>query len=88
MPSSPPAPPTAAERGIDPVAEAVLSLTQEIWVLTDRLYVLERVLLAKGVTVSEEIDRYAPSEAETAELMEMRKRLLDGVLRSLRGQPA
>jgi hypothetical protein len=88
MPSSPPAPPTAAERGIDPIAEAVMSLTREVWVLTDRLYVLERVLLAKGVTASEEVDRYAPTEAEAAELAEMRAGLLEGVLRSLKGSPA
>jgi hypothetical protein len=85
--SSPPAPTAnAAERGVDPVAEAVLSLTREVWVLTDRLYVLERVLAAKGVTLADELDRYAPSPEEAAELTQMRKRLLDGVLRSLTGE--
>ena len=85
--SNPPAPTaTAAERGVDPMAEAVLSLTREVWVLTDRLYILERVLGAKGVMLADELDRYAPSPEDVAALTEMRQRLLDGVLRSLAGK--
>jgi hypothetical protein len=73
-----------APEQIDDVAEALLSLTREVWVLTDRLYVLERVIEANGIPVVEAVNKYQPSEEQAAELEAMRKRLIGELLRTLK----
>ena len=47
---------------IDNVARAVLTLTREVVVLTDRVMVLDEILGQKGVDVSDAVDSYQPSE--------------------------
>jgi hypothetical protein len=51
------------EAHIDNLARAVLTLTREVAVLTDRVLVLETLLEAKGVVTSEAIDTYQPDDA-------------------------
>lgn len=71
------------EARIDDLGEAIIALTREIWVLTDRQAVLEAVLSEQGVDVSA-VDRYQPDEAMTMALAAKRQRLLDNVLVALR----
>ena len=49
---------------IDRAFGVVMALAGEVYVLRDRLHALERVLEAKGMAVSAELDGYQPSEAE------------------------
>jgi hypothetical protein len=72
---------------IDDVAAALLTLCREVWVLSDRLYVLERVLEKRGLDVREAVDRFQPDEREQAELEALRRRLLDEVLAALKAKP-
>jgi len=44
------------------LAEALLTLTQELWILADRQMVMEAVLAKHGLDVSEEIERFEPDE--------------------------
>jgi hypothetical protein len=69
---------------IDDLAEALLSLTREVWVLTDRQYVLERVLEGAGLDIRQAVEKYSPTEAEAAELADKRKRLIGELLRTLK----
>lgn len=71
---------------LDDVAAALLALTREVWVLSDRLYVLERVLDRRGLDVREAVDRFQPDEREQAELETFRRRLIDGVLAPLKAR--
>lgn len=52
------------------LAEALLTLTQELWILTDRQMILEVVLARHGLDISEEIESFEPDEALQAKLNE------------------
>jgi hypothetical protein len=73
---------------IDDLGQAVLALTREIWLLTDRQLVLEKVLARRGLDVTAEIDAFTPDAAFAADLEARRNRLLDVVLEALGAKPA
>jgi hypothetical protein len=69
---------------IDHVAEAVIGLARELWVLTDRFTIMEKVMVAHGIDLAAEIDGYQPDAAVQAELSEKRARLMRTILAALR----
>jgi hypothetical protein len=69
---------------IDHVAEAVIGLARELWVLTDRFTIMEKVMAARGVDLAAEIDAYQPDTAVQAELSAKRARLMRTILAALR----
>lgn len=68
---------------LDDLGEAIVALTREIWVLTDRQAVLEAVLADAGIPV-ERIDQYQPDAQMNERLAARRQKLLDNVLSALR----
>lgn len=70
---------------IDKVARALITLTREVAVLSDRVLVLEEVLERQGVSVREAIDTYEPSEDFQRRTDEAMGKMLRNVLASLRG---
>jgi hypothetical protein len=72
---------------LDDVAEAVLALTREVWVLTDRMVVMEKVMAANGVDLTAQIDAFEPDAACQRELDDKRRRLLATVLSALKADP-
>ncbi len=68
---------------IDDLGEAIIALTRELWVVSDRQIVLEAVLADAGIPV-DRIDRYQPDAALAAKLSARRQQLLDTILESLR----
>lgn len=68
---------------IDDLGEAIIALTREIWVLSDRQAVLEAVLLEEGIAI-DRIDHYQPDAAMTERLAAKRQGLIDNVLAALR----
>jgi hypothetical protein len=46
----------------------VLALARELWVLRDRVRVLECVLAARGALAADEIDQYQPNETQQLQL--------------------
>ncbi len=71
------------ENRIDALGEAIIALTREIWVLTDRQAVLEAVLAGHGIDTAQ-VDSFQPDEAMAARLAERRQLLIDNVLTALR----
>ncbi len=69
---------------IDHVAEAVIGLARELWVLTDRFTIMEKVMAARGMDLAAEIDAYQPDAALQAELGAKRARLMRTILTALR----
>ena len=65
-----PARKTLSETDTAALAEAVLTLTQELWILADRQMVMEAVLARHGIDISDEIDRFEPDEALQAKMNE------------------
>lgn len=62
---------------------AVLTLTRELWVLTDRIHVLEAVLAKHDLDIREEVKNFQPDDKMTAELRQESTALIERVLGSL-----
>lgn len=64
---------------------AVLALTRELWVLTDRMSLLEAVLAKHGIDVTAEIEAWQVDETMRAELNRKGERLVESVVGTLAG---
>ncbi|WP_404481897.1 hypothetical protein [Novosphingobium sp. BL-52-GroH] len=63
---------------VDALGQAVLALTRELWIVTDRMTVLERLLEDMGLPAGA-VDGYQPDEATEQLLAERRDRLMQVV---------
>lgn len=70
---------------LDNVADAVLALARELWVVADRQLVLEAILAKNGVDAAAEIDAFEPDIAMQARLDARRDRIVAAVSRALSG---
>ena len=64
----------------DELARMVTTLTQELWILRDRVMTLEQVLEDKDVVTVESVDLHEPGEALSARLRTERQRIIRKVL--------
>lgn len=62
---------------------ALMTITNELWVLSDRVRVLEAVLESKGMDVHREIENFQPDESLQKELDEKGQALVARVLAAL-----
>jgi hypothetical protein len=62
------------------LGEALLNLTRELWVLSDRVMVLEAVLEARGVAVSDAIEAFEPDQAMAERMKARGSALVEAVL--------
>lgn len=67
----------------DRAAQLALALAQELWVVKDRLMVLEALLSSEGRNVRELVDRFQPDADHCAVLDAERKRFISAVLAAL-----
>lgn len=74
---------TLANVDIGSLGLAVLTLTRELWVLTDRVHVLEAVLAKHDLDLREEIKQFQPDTEMTAELRQESAALIERVLAAL-----
>jgi hypothetical protein len=72
--------PSLTSDDVPALGEALLNLTRELWVLTDRVLVLEAVLEKQGISVRDAIDAFEPDEALAAELRKRGTALVAGVM--------
>ncbi|MSP88702.1 MAG: hypothetical protein EXQ92_07810 [Alphaproteobacteria bacterium] len=88
---------TAAERprpeqtffndpALDRAFGVVMTLASEVYVLRDRQRALERVLEAKGVAVTAELDGYQPSAEERQQIEADRDAFVRHLLENLLGE--
>lgn len=73
------------ERHVDNLARAVLSLTREVAVLTDRVMVIETLLEREGVVSVEAIDTFQPDEAFQKRVDGAMATITSGVIAALQG---
>ena len=73
------------ETDVNGLAHAVVTLTQEVWVLNDRQMVTEAVLAKHGIDISEEVDTYTPDETLQSKLDERSRMIMQRVFNSLAG---
>jgi hypothetical protein len=72
-----------APGSLDRVADAVLALTREVWVMRDRQMVLEEILASHGIDAAAAIDRFTPDQAFQSRLDAERDCLIEAVARAL-----
>lgn len=80
--------PTLIEADVPQLGAALLALTREIWVLADRLHVLEAVLARHGIDAAAEIEAYQPDPAMQAALDRKGAALVGSVVEALGGTEA
>lgn len=71
---------------LDDLGEAIVALAREVYVVTDRLTVLEAVLESKGLSVTAEVDRFQVTPELQARLNTKRDAILKAVLAALRSE--
>ena len=69
--------------GVDEVLSCVLRLTSEVSALSERLYLVERVLEARGLDVANEVESYTLTDIDETHLSAERQRLIETVLAQL-----
>jgi len=57
---------------VDDVARMLMALTQEVWILRDRMAITELLLAERAGISAADIDDYAPNAATAAELERLR----------------
>lgn len=65
------------------LGKALLTLTSELWIVRDRLMVLEHVLGEQGTDVAALIDNHVPDAALQARLDAERKRITQAITAAL-----
>jgi len=74
-----------ADADLDGVGRAVMTLCQELWVMKDRMIVLEAILEDNGITASKAIDEFQPDEALQEKLNKEGRHLVERVISALSG---
>jgi hypothetical protein len=70
---------------IDGVANAVLALARELWVMRDRQIVTEAVLAARGIDIAAAVDSFEPDAALQVRLDGERDRLIRTIADAIGG---
>jgi len=71
----------------DRATQLALTLAQELWVVKDRLLVLEAALSADGQSLRELVDRHQPDAATRAAIDAERQRFIGQLLAALDSPP-
>ena len=79
---------TLVDADIAGVADGLLMLTRELWVVSDRLEIMEAVLKERGIDISEDIDNFQPDPELQARLNKKGEQLLSSVLNAVARLPA
>ena len=74
---------TLTNADVASLGQAVLTLTRELWVITDRMHVMEAVLAKHGLDISDEITQHKPDSVLAGKLQEDGVALIHRVLSSL-----
>ncbi len=71
------------EPGMDQLLSMVLELAAELWVVRERVFLLEAVLTQQGVAAADAVESYLPTDAEKAVLAKMRAEATANIFRTL-----
>lgn len=80
-----PARETLADWQVGDLGLALLTLTRELWVVKDRMRILEAVLEDHGIDAHQAIERYQPDEALSTQLAQDGEALAARIVSALSG---
>ncbi len=69
--------------GMDQMLSIILELAAELWVVRERVFVVEAVLQTQGVAVSDAVEAFQPTPEQQATLARMRAEMTAQMFRSL-----
>jgi hypothetical protein len=72
-----------AQDGVDQLLTMVLELATELWVLRERVFVIEAVAADHGLPLKAGVEAYNLSAEQRAELARMRSAMMDQLFRTL-----
>jgi hypothetical protein len=72
-----------SEDGVDQILTMVLELATELWVLRERVYVIEAAAAEHGLPLKPAVETYTLSPEQRAELAGMRATMMDQLFRTL-----
>ena len=64
----------------DSLGRMVLALLSEVWIMRDRMAILEKLLAEQGALAAERLDGFVPSGEFAGELAALRDRLIGNVV--------
>lgn len=65
---------------LDHLARMNVELLSELWIMRDRMAVMEQLLIDKGVVRDSEIENYAPTKAFEEKLERLRTLMVENVI--------
>jgi hypothetical protein len=68
------------QNNIDDLGRMVTALLSELWIMRDRMAILEKLLADQNIVVPGAIDDFRPSPAFSAELETLRDRMVASVI--------
>lgn len=71
------------QEGVDQLVSMVLELATDLWVVRERMYILERAAEQHGLPLRSAIESYRLDATEQAELAAMRQRMLEEMMRTV-----
>lgn len=71
------------QEGVDQLVSMVLELATDLWVVRERMYILERAAEQHGLPLRSAIESYQLDPTEKAELAAMRQRMLEEMMRTV-----
>ena len=77
--------PILKDADMNGLGQAIITLTKEIWVLTDRLHVMEAIMAENGADTVDQLSTYLPDEALQTKLKAENEALIDRVLSAIAG---
>jgi hypothetical protein len=72
-----------SQDGVDQLLTMVLELATELWVLRERVFVIEAAAADHGLPLKTAVETYALSAEQSAELARIRGAMMDQLFRSL-----
>ncbi len=68
------------ENNVDDLGRMIVGLLSELWIVRDRLAVVEELLVSNGVLAADAVDGFAWSQAKAEEMEALRDRIVAAVI--------
>ncbi|MBL8644323.1 MAG: hypothetical protein JNK21_10350 [Rhodospirillaceae bacterium] len=73
-------------QGVDELVSICMQMSQELWVVKERLATLEAVAAKKGIVLADEVEAYAFTPEQRAVVDEEKQKFIDRIFFTLREQ--
>lgn len=72
-----------SDSAVDQLVSVNLEMMAELWVVKERLYILENALQSEGISIKDKVENYQFKGDELANIEATRRKFIENILRSL-----